>query len=189
VPSDEKDHVLAIDLGTSGPKVALVTMDGAILGSAFAETPLLLLANGGAEQNPDDWWNAIVKATRQVLEQNVPAVETIAAISCTSQYSSTVPVDRNGRHLMNAINWMDTRGAPYVRRITGGWPRIQGYSIRKLLTWIRLTGGIPTRSGKDSIAHSLYQARAAGHLSGNVSVSRTEGLHQPQADRAACRDL
>ncbi len=38
----------------------------------------------------------------------------------------------------------------------GGWPRIQGYGLGKLLTWVRLTGGAPTHSGKDSIAHILY---------------------------------
>ena len=148
--------ILAIDLGTSGPKVALVSTDGEILASEFEETPLLLLAGGGAEQRPDDWWAAVTAATRRLLAHNACALEDIAAISCTSQYSSTVAVGGDGTPLMNAVNWMDTRGAPHVRRIIGGWPRIQGYGLGKLLTWVRLTGGAPTHSGKDSIAHILY---------------------------------
>jgi xylulokinase len=154
VSSDK--YILAIDLGTSGPKVALVSMRGEVAASAFEETPLLLLPNGGAEQRPDDWWNAIVKASRKVIGQNVVPVEDIVALSCTSQYSSTVAVGRDGRPLMNAINWMDTRGEPYVRQITGGPLKVQGYGVGKLVTWLRLTGGIPTHSGKDSIAHILY---------------------------------
>ena len=149
-------YILAIDLGTSGPKVALVSMRGEVVAGAFEETPLLLFPNGGAEQRPDDWWNAVVKAARKVIGQNLVPVESIVALSCTSQWSCTVAVGRDGRPLMNAINWMDTRGEPYVRRITGGLLKIQGYGIDKLMAWVRLTGGIPTHSGKDSIAHILY---------------------------------
>ena len=51
---------------------------------------------------------------------------------------------------------MDTRGAPYIQKVTSGPITIQGYGPDKLFKWLRLTGGIPTRSGKDSIAHILY---------------------------------
>ncbi len=154
--ADDHAYILAIDLGTSGPKVAVVAPDGTIVASEFEETPLLLLPNGGAEQRPDDWWNAIVRATQRLLDHKAVRVEQIAAVSCTSQYSSTVAVDPDGRPLMNAINWMDTRGACHVREMTGGLIRFQGYGLRKLLTWVRLTGGMPTHSGKDSIAHIVY---------------------------------
>ncbi|MEK7324142.1 MAG: FGGY-family carbohydrate kinase, partial [Chloroflexota bacterium] len=152
----EGKYILAIDLGTSGPKVGLVSVDGEIVAGEFEETPLLLLPNGGAEQKPDDWWAAITKAARKVIGQNTVPVGDIVAVSCTSQYSSTVAVNRDGQPLMNAINWMDTRGARYVQQITSGPIKIEGYGIDKLWTWVRLTGGIPTRSGKDSIAHILY---------------------------------
>ncbi len=145
---------LAIDLGTSGPKVALVAGDGTVRAAASAETPLLFLPGGGAEQRPDDWWNAIAAAAREVLARGVPG--RVEAVSCTSQYSTTVAVGQDGRPLMNAISWMDTRGAPHVRRVTGGRIRFQGYGVGKLLTWVRRTGGAPGHSGKDSLAHILY---------------------------------
>jgi xylulokinase len=148
VPIREGKYILAIDLGTSGPKVGLVSVDGEIVASEFEETPLLLLPNGGAEQRPDDWWAAITKATRKVIGQNAVPLDDIVALSCTSQYSSTVAVGRNGRPLMNAINWMDTRGARYVQQITGGPIKIEGYGIDKLWTWVRLTGGIPPAPAK-----------------------------------------
>ena len=65
-------------------------------------------------------------------------------------------VDREGNPLGNAIIWMDSRGAPYVRRITSGPVRLEGFGIDKLWTWVRLTGGIPSHSGKDPIAHILF---------------------------------
>jgi xylulokinase len=156
MPPETDKVILAIDLGTSGPKVALVSPYGDVLASERAETPLLLLPGGGAEQRPDDWWQAITTVVHSLLARRTVPVESVAAVSCTSQYSSTVAVRKDGQPLMNAINWMDTRGARYIKEMTGGLFRVQGYGIRKLLTWIRRTGGAPAQSGKDSIAHILF---------------------------------
>jgi xylulokinase len=151
--------VLAIDLGTSGPKVALVSTAGAILASGSEEMSMTFLPDGGAEQSPEEWWSAVVRATLEVLGQKAAPPDAVAAISCTSQYSTTVAVDRDGRPLMNAISWMDTRGARAIQEIVRGWPAFQGYGLGKLWRWIRLTGGAPARSGKDSLAHILYIRR------------------------------
>ncbi len=158
MPSSRK-LILAIDLGTSGPKVALVSADGEIVASDFEETSTTFLPGGGAEQRPEEWWSAIVRAARKVLDPKAVQPSAVAAVSCTSQYSSTVAVDADGRPLMNAINWMDTRGARAVKELTRGWPGFQGYGLRKLWKWIRLTGGAPAHSGKDSLAHILYLQR------------------------------
>jgi len=148
--------ILAIDLGTSGPKVALVTPSGRILGSEIESTALILLPNHGAEQDPDGWWAAIRRAVHRLLARELAPVEEITGICCTSQWSGTVAVDRDGRHLTNAIIWMDARGEPYMQRLTGGMVSFEGDGLDKVWTWVRRTGGIPTRSGKDSIAHILY---------------------------------
>lgn len=154
--SSPEKYILAIDLGTSALKIALVSTGGEIVASASEPQQVMLLPNGGAEQNPADWWNGIVRAARTVLAQHAAPVEEIVAVSCTSQWSGTVAVDRAGKPLANAIIWMDSRGARYVKQITGGLPSIQGYGLIKLLTWLRLTGGIPGQAGKDSIAHILW---------------------------------
>ena len=149
-------YILTIDLGTSGPKVALFSTGGEVVGWEFEPVPLYLFPNGGAEQNPQEWWHAIVKAEQRLLARRLVPVEDIVALCCTAQWSGTVAVDRNGDPLMNAVIWMDMRGAPYIQQITGGPLNLEGYDIRKLFTWIRLTGGIPAQSGKDPIAHILY---------------------------------
>lgn len=147
---------LAIDLGTSGPKVALVSTQGEILGCEFEPVSLDLLPNGGAEQRPDEWWRAIVTAALRLLEQTRFPTSNVYAVSCTSQWSGTVPVSREGQPLMNAVIWMDARGAPYIRKLCSGWLNLQGYDVVKLLNWLRYTGGMPTRAGKDPIAHILF---------------------------------
>ncbi len=149
-------YILAIDLGTSGSKVALYSTRGECAGYEFEATPLHLFPNGGAEQNPDDWWNAIKQAAKRLLARGLIRNDDVVALSGTTQWSGTVPVDRDGNALMNAVIWMDSRGARYVKQITGGLVELEGYGLGKLLTWLRLTGGIPGHAGKDSIAHILY---------------------------------
>ncbi len=147
-------HVLAIDLGTSGPKVALVSPSGAVVGGEFEAIDLILQPGGGAEQNTTQWWDAIAAATRRTIAAN-PDIP-IAAVSVTTQWSGTVAVDSTGQAIGNAIIWMDGRGAPYVDKLITGPVRFEGYDVRKARRWIQLTGGAPTRAGKDPIAHILY---------------------------------
>jgi len=148
--------ILSIDLGTSGPKVALFTVDGEAVDYDFSPTKYTLLPGGGSEQDPEEWWSAIKTASAKLFSRNSSLKNKVEAISVTSQWSGTVAVDKTGKHLMNAINWMDSRGATQVDRITNGAIKIEGYGISKLATWLKLTGGIPSHSGKDPIAHILF---------------------------------
>jgi len=147
---------LAIDLGTSGSKTALVSIYGKVVDFEFQEVPLILLPKGGAEQNPEDWWNAIMTTSKRLLDKELVPREDIVAVSCTAQWSGTVAVDQNGDHLMNAVIWMDSRGVEYVEKIVKGPINISGYDARKIIHWIRLTGGAPAHSGKDPVAHILF---------------------------------
>jgi xylulokinase len=149
-------YVLAIDLGTKGPKVALVSSRGEVVSPQFEPVSLHLSPDGGAEQDPTDWWQAIGRAARRVLQEAPVAPTTVEAVSCTGQWSGTVPVGTDGRPVGNAIIWMDHRGARYIARVIGGPVRYQGYDPRKIVRWIRLTGGAPNKSGKDPVGHILF---------------------------------
>ena len=149
-------HVLAIDLGTSALKVALVSVTGEVVAAEEEAHGCELLPGGGAEQDPEGWWALIGQVSSRLMARGTVAADEVAAVCCTAQWSGTVPVDGDGRPVRNAIIWMDSRGAPYARRITGGPVRVQGYGPDKLALWIRKTGGIPSHSGKDPLAHILW---------------------------------
>ncbi|HNJ65817.1 MAG TPA: FGGY family carbohydrate kinase, partial [Turneriella sp.] len=154
VPADQ--YVLAIDLGTSGPKVAIVSEMGEVLDCEVESTELILLPEGGAEQDPVDWWSAICKASQKLIAKNIVPVEQIDCVAVTSQWSGTVAVDEQGKHLYNSIIWMDSRGAKHVSRMMDGLVKFQGYDVVKLAQWIMLTAGMPGLSGKDPLAHILF---------------------------------
>ena len=146
--------VLAVDLGTGGPKVAVVAESGRIVAHAAEAVPLHLLDGGGAEQDPDDWWSAIRSATHRALAEAGP-VE-LVGVGCTAQWSGTVAVDASGAALMRAVLWMDSRGNGAIREVAGGSVNVLGYDPRKLLRWVQVTGGAPGLSGKDPVAHILF---------------------------------
>ncbi|UCD81418.1 MAG: FGGY-family carbohydrate kinase [Desulfobacterales bacterium] len=149
-------YVLAIDLGSGGFKAAVVSDSGEIAAGTEVKTTTHLLPNGGAEQDPAEWWEGVKKAAKQVVRESKVAPEDIVAIGCDSQWSVVVAVDENGEPLMRAVHWMDTRGGPYNCIITAGFPSIQGYGLLKLIKWVKLTGLVPTRSGMDSLGHVLF---------------------------------
>jgi xylulokinase len=149
-------YVLAIDLGSGSHKAAVVSDTGQVIASAAEPVTTHLLPNGGAEQDPEEWWNGALAAAKKVLCSAAVPPKNIVAVSCDSQWSVVVPVDENAVPLMNAVHWLDTRGGPHNRRITGGFPNIRGYGVRRLLKWVKLTGLAPTHSGVDSLGHVLF---------------------------------
>lgn len=146
-------HVLTIDLGTSGPKAAVVSMDGRILGSGQARVPTVLTPDGGAEQDPRAIWQATVdSATGALVAARVDPGQ-VAAVVASSQYSSIVPVDAAGEPVANMVLWMDGRGSP--RRLA----RLPAYpgkdSPLALVHWLRVHGLAPVDGGL-SLAHMRW---------------------------------
>lgn len=154
--NEPRQHVLAIDLGTGGPKVGLVDDTGRVLASAFERTATTFLPGGGAEHDANEWWSSILRTSKRVLAQAAVPADSIVAVACTSLWSVTVAVDANGDPLMPAISWLDTRGGKYNREIVRGTPQIAGYGLFKLLRYLRVVGSPPSLSGVDATGHMLF---------------------------------
>lgn len=153
---DAEPLILAVDLGTSGCKTALVTPAGRVLAWESAPVDLIVLPDGGAEQSPHDWWAAFTATARRVLDGCPGARERVVGVCASTMGEGTLPVDAAGEPLMNGILWMDMRGEPNLRQVTRGPVNVAGYDPRKLWRWVRLTGGAPSLSGKDPAAHMLW---------------------------------
>jgi xylulokinase len=147
--------ILAADLGTSGMKVALITISGQVLGWESQPVQLILTSDGGAEQSPEEWWQAFLSAAGRLLQREPEAASNVIAVCCSTQGEGTVAVDQAGNALSNAILWMDMRGAPHLRKQLNGWINIDGAGLSKILRFVRLTGGMPSMTGKDPAAHML----------------------------------
>ncbi len=149
----EDTFVLAVDLGTGGPKVAVISATGRIVAHAFERVGIQLDEDGSAEQLPQEWWDAIVGSAQRALAESDVDPDKVVGVGCTAQWSGTVAVGADGVAIGPSIIWMDSRGAAAVRSTVRGALNVQGYGASKLTRWVRRTGGIPSLSGKDPVGH------------------------------------
>jgi xylulokinase len=152
---EREPYILAVDLGTSALKTALISISGKVAGWEVQEIPLHVLPNGGAEQDPEDWWRAFLSTSERLIKQDIIPAGDIIAVCCSTQGECTVPVGADGKALMNVISWLDMRGAKYLPKILGGLIKVAGYNVFKIPRWLNLTGGAPTHTGTDPSAHML----------------------------------
>src|SRR5580658_4179506 len=102
--------VLAVDLGTGGPKIGFVSFDGKIICSEHVPIATSYPGRGAAIQDPESWWTAIVSVVTRALNDGAVSSDRIAAVCCTGQWSSTVAVDESRMHVADCLMWMDIRG-------------------------------------------------------------------------------
>jgi len=109
-------YVMGIDGGTESVRVGIFDIEGAPVVFSSQGYELYHPRPGWAEQDPDEWWSALVAATRQAMSSSGLAAEDIAGISIDTTASTVLAMDENDRHMGPAILWMDARAADQRRR-------------------------------------------------------------------------
>jgi xylulokinase len=102
-------YVLTLDAGTTSLKGTLFDRSGRIIASHLEEYALLKPAPGWVEMKAETYWQAAIKAARAVLATSEVAPKDILSLGITSQGETLIVLDREGRHLRNAIVWLDNR--------------------------------------------------------------------------------
>ncbi len=150
-------YVITYDIGTTGIKTCLIEIDKEmkILGSSSLGYGLYVDdevgVKGGAEQNADEWWNAMCVTTKTVFEK-VPYIkkEQIDGISFCSQMQGLVLVDKEGNCVRNPMSYMDQRAREELKNGIAHGFKIAGAEVTKLLKYLRYTGAVSS-SVKDPI--------------------------------------
>lgn len=91
------EYLLGIDIGTSGTKTVLFDRDANPITAKTFEYPLYQEQNGWAEQEPEDWWNAVVQGVQAVLQASGVDAADIKGIGLSGQMHGLVMLDENGR--------------------------------------------------------------------------------------------
>ncbi|MQA02732.1 MAG: hypothetical protein GEV07_08445 [Streptosporangiales bacterium] len=106
---------LVVDAGTTGTKVGAVDTAGTIVAAAYRGYPCSYPQPGWVEQSVDELWAAECAAIAEV----VAAVDAsrVAAIACSSQRATVVPVRADGTALTPYLGWQDQRGVPYCTEL------------------------------------------------------------------------
>ncbi|HEV2295444.1 MAG TPA: xylulokinase [Tepidisphaeraceae bacterium] len=141
-------HLLGIDIGTSGTKTLICDEDGKVLATALAEHPISTPKPGWSEQNPADWWDSTIAATKAVLKKAKLKADDISGIGLSGQMHGSVFLGDGDRALRPALLWNDQRTGRQCAEIeqkAGGRaalielvanPALTGFTAPKIL-WVR----------------------------------------------------
>jgi xylulokinase len=141
-------YLIGIDIGTSGTKSLICDERGKVVATATAPHVLLTPRPGWTEQDPRDWWNAVVKSTKAVLKAAKLKANDISAIGLSGQMHGSVFLGDGPKPLRPALLWNDQRTAEQCQEITekaGGRaaliemvanPALTGFTAPKIL-WVR----------------------------------------------------
>lgn len=108
---------LGIDVGTTTAKAVLADIEGKLLGEHTSGYTYAKPRPGWAEQDPEDWWQAVCHALREVLKQYPRAKEQIAGVGVSGQGVAAVLLDGQERPLRPAMLWLDCRSAAQADEI------------------------------------------------------------------------
>ena len=87
-----EQFLIAHDLGTSGDKATLFTTEGRQVRSYTASYDVHFFHGNYAEQDPENWWDAVCEATKAVLDGE--DASRVAAMSFSAQMQGCLPVDK-----------------------------------------------------------------------------------------------
>jgi FGGY-family pentulose kinase len=179
----EKPYVIGIDAGTGGVRVGIFDMLGRPLVFTTREWATTHPKPGWAEQDPDEWWRALVAATKETIHRSQVSVDDIVAIGVDGTSSTVVCLDKEKKPLQQAILWMDNRAAVQAKRIfASGHPVLKrsqsGVSAESLIPkvlWLKES----RPEVYDKAAFFMEQVDWLNYkLTGEVSVSINHITHR-----------
>ena len=104
-------YVVGVDGGTESLRAFVFDLDGRPLGSHASPYKTEFPEPSWAEQNPEDWWQALGASIRGALAKANVAADAVIAICVDTTCCSVVTLDADGRPLRPAMIWMDVRSA------------------------------------------------------------------------------
>lgn len=140
-------YLLGIDIGTSGTKTVLFDLAGNTVASHTSEYPLYQPHIGWAEQQPEDWWNAVVESIGKVIQKSGIKNTEIKGVGLSGQMHGMVLLDENNKVLRPAIIWCDQRTQAECDQITSiigkerlieitANPALTGFTASKIM-WVK----------------------------------------------------
>jgi len=171
---------IGIDIGTTGAKTLLINKQGTVLASAGVEYPLSHPRPGWAEQDPEDWWRAVVDGIRKVLHDSGIRAGEVRGLGLSGQMHGTVFLDAKNEVLRPAILWCDQRTAAECDEITETIgpkdlirhtcnPALTGFSAPKIVWLRRHEPDVYAKVRKVLLPKDYIRFRLSGEFFGEVS--------------------
>lgn len=179
--------VLGVDSSTQSTKVLAVDLEsGEILGIGRA------LHTGADLQDPEDWWRALQKAVREVLQPEFH----VRGISVAGQQHGCVLIDGKGRPVRPAPLWNNVDSAEDATRLSElanfpaevGLGLVASFTITKISHIARTTPNDLAQAVAVGLPHDWLNLRLTGELTTDRGEASGTGWWSPGEDRYR-RDL
>jgi sugar (pentulose or hexulose) kinase len=116
-----RDILLAIDYGTQSVRALAFDLRGSLIAKNQVFTrPYTSPQPGWAEQDPDYFWQTLCQACQGLWAKGVKK-ESIAGLALTTQRSTLINLDKDGKPLRPAIIWLDQRSTKGLKPVGGLW--------------------------------------------------------------------
>lgn len=120
--TDSKDLILALDNGTQSVRALVFDLQGTLIAKVRVPIePYFSTAPGLAEQHPEYFWKALCQACQSLWSQFSQVRERLAGVALTTQRSTLINLDRQGKPLRPAIVWLDQRRTENLKPVGGLW--------------------------------------------------------------------
>jgi xylulokinase len=102
-------YLLGLDVGTTSVRTILIDENAKLISISNSDYRLITPKPGWAEQIPDDWWSASIKAIKDIIKKSNISSKDIACIGLSGQMHGSVFLDNEGNVIRPAILWCDQR--------------------------------------------------------------------------------
>lgn len=116
------EQILAIDNGTQSVRGLIFDLRGNLI--AKSRVPIVNYrsdAPGLAELDPESFWEAVCQACHLLWQMEGVRKEALVGVAITTQRSTLINLDTNGRPLRPAMVWLDQRRTPGLKPVGGLW--------------------------------------------------------------------
>lgn len=142
-----KSAILTVDIGLTNCKVVLFNFQGEILAQESHHYPTYIARPDWSEQDPKDWWIAVIDCIHALETGSNWDKWDIAAIGVTAHMHGMIAIDRDYQPITNCLTLFDRRsvreadelnrilGSNTVYQLTGG--RLESYTPAAKICWLR----------------------------------------------------
>jgi sugar (pentulose or hexulose) kinase len=116
-------HLIGVDLGTSGMKSVLMRSDGTLLRVAARTYPMHRPFTTWAENDPDDWFRALIEVVHELVGSSRVDPGEIKALCIVAQRDPAVLLDVDGQVLGPSISWTDRRDPEETEQLYASFGR------------------------------------------------------------------